>query len=506
MPTITKSALLQDLFSGEIVAVVLAIVLVFVNAAALPRKDRRVVRQPIGFLVLHVVLYATARLWDSDSRLHQLLLVGAVLFLLAALGRGFVVLVLDVGLGRRGRAPLPRIIRDLAQAVVYLVVFLTALRGAGIDPGSLLTTSALLTAVIGLSLQETLGNVFAGLAIQLQRPFDVGDWVQFDQDKTHVGKVLEIGWRATKVITSDDVEIMVPNGVLAKAPISNFSKPSTMSRRAVYVTLPCDVPPRRAHRVLADAIHGSWGVLESPEVMIITNNFADSGIEYCARFWTEEFHKREIVDGGVRDRIWYALSREGIELVYPVREVFVHQNVEEKKKKKAARQSEERLAELRQVDFLAVLPDDDLHVLAEGTRQRLYTEGEVVVKRGDRTTDLYVVHSGAVRVVIPGRRGEEDREVARLGPGQFFGEMALMTGEPRRATIMAAGDSELYVIGHDELHTVLATHPEFAKSMARIIAERQATLEAKESEGDRESIVEERATQLFDKVKRFFSL
>lgn len=506
MPTTTRSELLENLFSGEIFAVVLALLLVFINAAALPRKDRGIVRQPLIFLFLHLVLWSASRIWQSESRLHQLLVVGGVLFLLAALGRGFVVLVIEVGLGRRGRAPLPRIIRDLAQAVVYLIVFLAALRGAGIDPGSLLTTSALLTAVIGLSLQETLGNVFAGLAIQLQRPFDVGDWVQFDEDKLHVGKVLEIGWRATKVITSDDVEIMVPNGALAKAPISNFSKPSTMSRRAVYVTLPCDVPPRRAHRVLADAIHGAWGVLDSPEVMIITNSFAESGIEYCARFWTEEFHKREIVDGGVRDRVWYALAREGIALVYPVREVHLHHDTEEKKKKAAADVAKERLADLRGVDFLAVLPEEDLRVLADGTRQRLYASGETIVKRGDRTTDLYVVHSGSVRVVVPGKKGEEAQHVATIEAGHFFGEMALMTGEPRRATIIAAEDSELYVIGHDELHSVLATHPEFARTMARIIAERQATLDETENRVDRDSKVDERTTQIFDKVRRFFSL
>ena len=148
----------------------------------------------------------------------------------------------------------------------------------------------------------------------------------------------------------------------------------------------------------------------------------------------------------------------------------------------------------------------DLRVLADGTRQRLYAEGEVVVKRGDRTTDLFVVHTGKVRVVVPGAKGEAPEEVAQIGPGHFFGEMALMTGEPRRATIIAAEDSELYVIGHAELHAVLANHPEFATSMARTIAERQAKLDAHESVKDRESVVDERTNQILDKVRSFFSL
>ena len=129
------------------------------------------------------------------------------------------------------------ILRDIAQGVLYLFVVLAALRALGFDPGSILTTGAVVTAVIGLSLQETLGNLVAGLAIQLQRPFDVGDWVSFDEDAKHIGRVIEINWRATKVITLDQVEIVIPNGPLAKAPIRNFTKPAVLSRRRLQVVV-----------------------------------------------------------------------------------------------------------------------------------------------------------------------------------------------------------------------------------------------------------------------------
>src|SRR5690606_39397019 len=112
-----------------------------------------------------------------------------------------------------------------------------------VEPASLLATSALLTAVIGLSLQETLGNLFAGLAIQAERPFEVNDWIQFDEHRHRVGRVVEINWRATKVETSDRVILTVPNGVLARAPIMNFSRPTALVRRSVYVDAPFDAPP-----------------------------------------------------------------------------------------------------------------------------------------------------------------------------------------------------------------------------------------------------------------------
>ena len=140
-------------------------------------------------------------------------------------------LVLDTILSRRLDRPLPKIIRDILQGLVYFVLALAILRQLGVEPGQLLTTSALLTAVVGLSLQDTAGNLIAGLSVQLQRPFDVGDWIQFDDNPKNIGRVIEINWRATTLLTLDENEIIVPNGLLAKAPLRNYTKPTNVARR-----------------------------------------------------------------------------------------------------------------------------------------------------------------------------------------------------------------------------------------------------------------------------------
>src|SRR6185369_7136693 len=146
---------------------------------------------------------------------------------------------------------------DLTQAVVYVIVVLLTLRLMGVEPTSLLTTSALLTAVIGLALQDTLGNLVSGLALQMQRPFEVGDWIQFDQDPRQVGQVTEVNWRATTLMTSDLVEVIVPNAFLAKAQIRNYSRPSTVSRRSVSVQGPYDESPHRVQDAIARALKGT---------------------------------------------------------------------------------------------------------------------------------------------------------------------------------------------------------------------------------------------------------
>jgi len=499
----------QDVASGELAGVGIALALIVALRLLLPDANRRLLRQPVLFLLAHLVMAGVARLFEGDTENapHRASLVIALLLLLGSIGRSGVLLVLDVGFGRRMARPLPKIIRDLTQGVVYVAVGLAALRTAGIDPGSILTTSALLTAVIGLSLQETLGNLFAGLAIQVQRPFDVGDWIQFDADPKHIGRVLEINWRATKVQTLDDVEIIVPNGTLGKAPIVNFTKPGADSRRSVYVTIPYAVPPRAVHKLILEAIRGSTGVLADPPPSVVTNQFSDVGVEYWVRFWTDQFHKRDGVDGGVRDRIWYALAREGIGIATPRRDIFTHEVSDESRAREAERRAAARVASLRAVDVLAVLPQPELERLSNATKVHLYAPGETIVNKGDQTSELFVIRAGSVRVLVPKKAGKLE-EVARLEAGKFFGETALMTGEPRNATVVAAEDCELLAIDHDALKGTLDAHPALAETMSRVLAERQAKLEehATRSSEEQTKLITEKTNQILARIKNIFAL
>ena len=237
--------------SAQTIGFPIAIGLCLAIRLLLPASDRKLLRQPYFYLATHalfrtVLYFVNGRSWENPtdaSPLAKLLGVISLGALLAAIGRSAVLLVLDVVVHARLKTPIPKIIRDIVQGVVYVAILLAILRSVGVEPGQILTTSALLTAVIGLSLQETLGNLFAGLAVQIQRPFDVGDWIQFDARPKHIGKVLEINWRATKFVTLDRFELIVPNGLLAKAPLRNYSKPTLTIRRNVYVTVGYEVPP-----------------------------------------------------------------------------------------------------------------------------------------------------------------------------------------------------------------------------------------------------------------------
>jgi small-conductance mechanosensitive channel/CRP-like cAMP-binding protein len=493
-----------ELVTSETVGVLLAIVLLGLVRLLLPEQSRRLMRAPTALLVLHLLARALLVILETGSIQARITSLFGLLFLFASIGRSVVLIALDAVLDPRMARPLPRIFRDIIQGVVYLILGLVALRSAGVEPGSLLTTSALLTAAIALSLQETLGNLVAGLAIQAQQPFDVDDWIQFDADPKHIGRVLEINWRATKVLTLDDVEVVVPNATLAKAPITNFTKPTTASRRSLYIQVPADVAPHTVRDVVMAALPGAKGVLEKPPPTVVMNAFIDGNVEYWIRFHTDAFHLRDGVDSAARERIWYGFARASIPIAAPNRAVHLREVTQETEARADEKELAHREVALGAVDFLRALTDAQRRRLAEGCRIHLYGAGEIVVKQGETTAEMFIVQSG--QFAVERRLNGQTATVAKLGPGEFFGEMALMTGEQRTATVRAESPATLIGIDQKAVKALLDAAPELAAVISRVIAERQAASDAAQTEAIPQSgDVETRTSQLLGRIRRFFA-
>ncbi|MCC6215712.1 MAG: mechanosensitive ion channel family protein [Polyangiaceae bacterium] len=493
--------------SGQTIGVSIAVALLLVALALFDAKERAALRPPAYLLVAHLALHALGRVFDDGSTLRRVASLLALAALLASIGRAGVLVVVDALLGRRLGRPLPKIIRDILQGVVYFVLLLGFLRQLGLQPESLLTTSALLTAVLGLSLQDTLGNLIAGLAVQAQEPFSVGDWIQYDTDTTHIGRVLEINWRATRILTLDQVEIVVPNGLLAKVPLTNFTRPTRISRRNLYFHAGLDVPPRRVHDVILEALRDLPGVLTEPPPTVITSGFSESGVQYWVRVFIDDFQQRDPIDGQVRERIWYALRRAGIGIGLPQRSLSVQQHSDESRAREDERRIERRKRALEGVGFLAVIDDGERRALAERATLRLYSPGEAIVRQGEESDELFIILAGEATVTVTTSTG--DVELARLGAGKFFGEMALVTGEARAATVSARTECELLVIDHDAFDAVLQARPELVERLSLVLAERQLELDehlTRRTEDERTSLVQQESTQLLSRIRRFFAM
>lgn len=460
------------------VGTVLALALMVAAWFLLPHSDRGKLRLIVTLFIGHVLAVVALGLIPPTATAHAVVSVLGLFILLIVITRtGFVVFA-DSGLLRRWVNPLPKIIRDIFQSLIYIAVLLITLRAAGVDPSSLLTTSALLTAVIGLSLQETLGNMFAGLAIQAQEPFRVGDWIQLDDSERLVGRVLEINWRSTKLFTNDETELIVPNGVISKSSIRNFTRPTESSRLSVRVQAPYDVPPARVREAILGAIRDLPEVSREPAPTVVTEDFADHGVAYWVRFFMNDFQQRHRIESLVRERIWYAFAREEISIPYPIRVSYAHDAAATRAEQEAKALATRRRA-LEHVGFLRALSPEALDELASMISCRLYGAGETVIKQGTAGEELYVIERGEVEVLHEtGDPKKPLQELARLGPGGYFGEMTLLTGEPRSATVRASTEVELVVVEKSAFQRIIANAPGELEQISTSVAERQAELKA----------------------------
>jgi CRP-like cAMP-binding protein len=335
----------------------------------------------------------------------------------------------------------------------------------------------------------------------MQRPFDVGDWIELDSGQ-QVGRVTEVTWRATTVMTLDHVEVILPNANLAKAAIRNYSRPSTVSRRRVVVGVTYAAAPSEVHAALVAAATDVPGVLASPPPSARTRAFGDSAVEYEVLFFIDDFSRAFYLESAVRDRMYYALARRGFDIPYPTRSLLVQNAGDSEDRRRAERAR--LIGVLGGIDLVRPLPDDARGMLAERATTKVYGPGEAIVRKGDPSMELFIIERGIVGVEVA--TGSGVAEVAQLDAGHCFGEMGLVTGEARSATVRAKTQCHLVVIDHDAFHDMLASHPEVVERMGTLLASRQAELDAAATAQSKAPPPEERSRRLISQIREFFKL
>jgi len=367
---------------------------------------------------------------------------------------------------RRGRTHFSSIFKDLVLLALYAIVVLVVLRGTlAVDITPLLATSAVATVVIGLGLQETLGNIFSGLTLQLQKPFLPGDWVRFGN---YLGRVQGIGWRATRLVTRADERIEIPNSLLAKDVLTNYA--SIAIGDEISVQFDYKDPPGRVKEVVGRVLQNIPEVLNHPPPEVYAWAYEDSGIRYRIRFWLADYGPADQVRDKIISRLWYALRRHSLDIPYPVRNVYMHH--EAPQEQILAARDQQTIEQLRQVDFLSALEDEEIRLLLPTVRVHQFGHGETLMREGEAGDSFYIIRSGTVEVLAKAPNGGADISIRDLNPPAFFGEISLMTGEPRNATIRARSDVEVLEINRNGFALLFKKHPEVAEEVGEIIAAR----------------------------------
>jgi small-conductance mechanosensitive channel/CRP-like cAMP-binding protein len=394
------------------------------------------------------------------GRLLSLLLFSFSVVIVAGL------LLFDVVLVRR---PVPRILRDLIQGIAYLVTTLVVLTRSAIDVTQLFTASVLTTAVIGLALQETLGNLMAGLTLQIERDLEIGDWISLD-DKI-VGQIREIHWRATTIVTKNGDLTLIPNTAITRGMIVNYSRPTTAHRQWIHLRVHFRHPPGRVRDVVLEAIRALPFVRVDPAPDCILHDFKSDASEYSVRYWMDDVRRDDTMDSAVRSAVWYALHRAGMEIPFPSRNVHLTEMNEERTRRKDDEEYARRIDALSRVDVFRALDAERMDRLSRRLKLLIFGPDETILRQGDPGDSLYVLRSGSV--VVRAGAGGSMRNIRTMAAGQFFGEMSLMTGAPRSATVVAASDVECYVVDKEAFQSILEETPELAGTISDVLARHQ---------------------------------
>lgn len=405
----------------------------------------------------------------------------------------------------------PRITEDISVIVAYIAWGMVRLRYAGLDLSGIVATSAMITAVVAFAMQDTLGNILGGVALQMDNSIQVGDWIKVDDIS---GRVVDIRWRATLVETRNWETVVFPNSQLMKGKFVVLGRRTgqpVQLRRWVWFNVSAEAAAPRVIGIVEDAIRqvDMANVAKTPAPNCLLMDLDDKGyVRYAVRYWLTDLAIDDPTDAAMRWHIMTALQREGIKLAVDERNIHITKETEKYEEAVRHREIALRMKILRKVELFSQLTDEELAVLAGRLRFSQFAQGDIISKQGAIAHWLYIVISGEAEVYLelPGGGKHVLRD---LGKGSFFGEMGLMTGAQRSATVMAKTDVECYRLDKEMFEEVLHARPAIAEEMSQIMAARKAeqdiALHNLDAESARRAIPQQRS-EILATIRRFFGL
>lgn len=500
----------------EVLPLLLGLIAVAALLRLVPGAPRsRLRRSAVLFLLFVGVLFAVHPLrWAGAHAVAQGFATAASLLkVLLAINLAAITLF-DLLLLRLVNWDYPDILHDLTVGAAYLVAIGWLLHRVGLNVTGIVATSAVVTAVIGLSLQATLGNVVGGLALQVDESIREGEWIEFENKVQ--GKVKKIRWRHTVIETRDWDTLIVPNGQLMGQTIKILGKrdgETVPHRMWVYFSVDFRFSPTEVIRIVEEALQGAPidNVMPEPPPNVVCSDLMrdhhDSYAVYAARYWIRELATDDPTQSAVRARIYTALKRAQIPLAMPAAALFLSHDEPERNERKRQKEIEFKRTALDAVDLFSRLSVEERTVVAESAKIAPFARGEVITRQGMGAHWLYILTRGKAEVRV--RVDADERPVAVLEAPSFFGEMALMTGQPREATVVALTDVECLRVDKDDFQDILKRRPEIAQEISTILAQRRVELaavrEGLDADARNSRIVTERG-RILTAIKGFFGL
>ena len=376
--------------------------------------------------------------------------------------------------------PLPKFLREVLSLFLFIVAVLLVLQwGYGVHVPGLIAGSGIAALAIGLAAQDLLANIIGGFTLHFARPFQVHDWLLLDGQ--HV-QVVEINWRSTRFRNNDNTRLDVPNSHIVKQTIINYyghdrqqhehTRPHAMR---LEVGIDYQIPPNLVKDLLAGAAAATPRVLPHPAPDVYLKSFGESSIQYEVRYWIDDHTDQQHVSEAIRTHIWYALRRHGIKIPFPIRTLQVERATPAGSRRHGCRHDALR-AMLQQQAVFEAITDDSLDYLLDNSATYLFGCGENIIREKAAGESMFVIISGRAAIIIGGG-ATVPSQVAEFAAGDCFGEMSLLTGEPRSATIRALSDCEVLEITKPVFATIVECEENLLPRLSELLVRRKLETE-----------------------------
>ena len=407
-------------------------------------------------------------------------------------------LIFQAALRRSGQSEISSLLKTVLSMIIYVVAFFIIFQSQypEVQLAPLFTGSAIIGIVVGLALQDTLGNLFAGIALQADQPFQVGDVVSISN--RGVGVVEGVSWRGVKIRTFQNKLLVMSNSVMGKETIEVAPRDNLNARLVVFHTLYTNSPSKTSH-VIREAVRQVENVSPKIRPVVRIMNLGESGIDWEVKYWAEDYSKFNDTDALIRQRIWYVFNREKIGFPFPTRTVHIESKADEETLDEYLNSTSERLSG---IPIFAPLSDEELEKLAAASKDRVYAPGEAIVRRGQEGNSMFVITRGSVEVQI--LQGTEVKTINTLRDSDYFGEMSLLTGEPRTATVVAIEETQVVQINKSALKPIFEANPELVKSICELVEERRLLLNTEVEEQEKDE--QRRDKGVLTSIRKFFGL
>ena len=373
-----------------------------------------------------------------------------------------------------------RLLQDLVVGIVYAGMALSVLAFVFAVPvGTLIATSGVFAIILGLALQNTLSDVFSGIALNLGRPFVLGDWIALS-DGTE-GRVVETNWRSTHLLTSTHNVVALPNSFLAKLGLTNVSSPDESHGLTLTIRLAPTKMPSLVVEIMQTALMSCNLIQKYPPPSVAIRDLDATAIAVDLSVRIARIEQRVAASNEIFDLVFRHSKSTGLQLARPAAASIIT----------AGGLAEDTASPppVTPIDLIRALPvfspltGDEQEALAATTAVRTYRKDEIIVHQGEMLPSLMIVRAGVIVRQREEKDGAPSREVGRLAPGDFFGETGLLAGIGETATLRAMNYVVVYEIDQQSFAPLLLDRPGMADDLAAILSARISALSESDASG-----------------------